>query len=235
MNKRATYLYTLLAALYCFSIFVKPYPFAWLVKILPMFVLLFIVLLQVIVRTAIPLIANNQLPALNSKSMNMLLIALLFSTCGDILLAIENDTDRFFTFGLASFLIAHLFFISSFKPLIKQNLTYIPIYLFVGITLFSLMAENLNALFIPVLVYMSVLLTMAISSLLSDKTNKWLILGGMSFVISDSLIGLTKFYISIPFSNLWIMVTYYFAQFALVYGLLEATQQLRVSSDELKS
>ncbi len=97
------------------------------------------------------------------------------------------------------------------------------------------MAENLNGLFIPVLIYMLVLLAMAISSLLSDKSNKWLILGGISFVISDSLIGLTKFYLEIPFSNLWIMVTYYFAQYALVNGITAASgvaPSIRVASYE---
>jgi uncharacterized membrane protein YhhN len=225
MTKKTTYLYFLLATLYCLLTLVKPYPFAWFVKILPMFVLLFTVSLQVIIKTTLPKLANNQTSSQNGKTVTMLLMALLCSTCGDILLAIENDSDRFFIFGLTSFLIAHLFFIASFKPLIKQNLAYIPIYLVIGVTLFSLMAENLNALFIPVLVYMLVLLTMAVGTLLSSRSNKWMIIGGVCFVISDSLIGLTKFYIEIPQSHLWIMVTYYFAQYCLVNGLIAASDE----------
>ncbi len=225
MTKKTTYLYFLLATLYCLLTLVKPYPFAWFVKILPMLVLLFTVSLQVIVKSTLPTLANNQAANQNGKTVTMVLMALLCSTCGDILLAIENDSDRFFIFGLTSFLIAHLFFIASFKPLIKQNLAYIPIYLVIGVILFSLMAENLNALFIPVLVYMLVLLTMAVGTLLSSRSNKWMIIGGVCFVISDSLIGLTKFYIEIPQSHLWIMVTYYFAQYCLVNGLIASSDE----------
>jgi uncharacterized membrane protein YhhN len=228
MTKKTTYLYLLLATLYCLLTLLKPYPFAWLVKTLPMLVLLYTVSLEVIVKSTLPKIANNQTANQNGKTVTMLLMALLCSTCGDILLAMQSE--HFFIFGLTSFLIAHLFFLISFKPFIKQNLFYIPIYLVTGLALFSFMTDNLNELFIPVLVYMLALLTMAVGTLLSSKSNKWMVIGGICFVVSDSLIGLTKFYIEIPQSHLWIMFTYYAAQYCLVNGLLVAST--RVASDE---
>jgi len=230
MSNKTTALFIILASIFCLTTFVEPYPFEWLIKILPMLFLIFIVSLQVIVKSSIPFVANNQTADNSGKSFIYLLIALLFSTCGDILLALGHE--HFFIFGLGAFLIGHLFFIFSFKPLVKQNWLIIPLYLIPGLALFSLMAGNLNELFIPVLVYMLVLLSMAIATVLSAKINKWLVIGGISFVISDSLIGLNKFYMEIPYSHLWIMVTYYFAQFCLVNGMTAAST--REASYELK-
>lgn len=231
MSNRTTALYIILASIFCITTFLEPYPFSWLIKILPILVLVYITSLEVIVKAALPKIANNQTPNPNGKTVTLLLTALLFSACGDILLALQGE--HFFIFGLGSFLIAHLFFIISFKPFVKQNLIYIPLYLLPGLALFGLMAESLNALFIPVLVYMLVLLTMAVATLLSVKSNKWMIIGGIFFVISDSLIGINKFYTDIPYSHLWIMLTYYTAQYCLVNGLI-AANEFRVASCELR-
>jgi len=228
MSNRTTALYIILASIFCITTFIGPYPFNWLIKTLPILVLVYITWLEVIVKATLPKVANNQTSNPNGKTVTMLLTALLFSACGDILLVLQGE--HFFIFGLTSFLIAHLFFIASFAPIIKKNLIYIPLYLLTGLALFGLMAERLNALFIPVLVYILVLLTMAVATLLSAKSNKWIIIGGICFVISDSLIGINKFYSNIPYSHLWIMITYYTAQYCLVNGLIAASE--RVTSCE---
>ena len=228
MSYRATALYIILASIFCLTTFIEPYPFTWLIKILPILVLVYITSLEVIVKSALPKLANNQISNPNGKTVTMLLTALLFSACGDILLALQGE--HFFIFGLASFLIAHVFFIVSFLPFVnikkKQNLIYIPLYLITGLALFSLIAESLSALFIPVLIYTLVLLTMAVGTLLSVKSNKWLVIGGICFLLSDSLIGINKFYINIPYSGLWIMLTYYTAQYCLVNGLIAASERV---------
>jgi len=97
-------------------------------------------------------------------------------------------------------------------------------YLVYGVGIAWLLLPNLGELLIPVVAYMSVLLLMGMSSVLSRKTNAWLVLGGLSFVISDSIIGLNKFYSPIPDAHLLIMVTYYFAQFALFKGVFYQQQ-----------
>lgn len=221
MSIQTRILYFVLCVVFCISTFYEPYPLAWLIKILPMLVLIFIVSLQIIVKSSLPKVANNLKTDQSDKTMNILLVALLFSSCGDVLLAINSPS--MFIFGLGSFLIAHLFYLLCFKPFVLQHTGYIVGLLLIGAGLFSLMANNLNELFVPVLVYMLVLLGMCIGALVSTKSNKWLIIGGISFVISDSLIGLNKFYTDIPLSGLLIMSTYYFAQFCLVTGLIHAT------------
>jgi uncharacterized membrane protein YhhN len=86
----------------------------------------------------------------------------------------------------------------------------------------AILASHLGNLLFPVMVYMAVLLTMGVFTLTCKRSNNWLVAGGISFILSDSLIGLNKFYMDIPQASLLIMVTYYFAQFALTKGILKS-------------
>ncbi len=99
------------------------------------------------------------------------------------------------------------------------------------VALMSLMNANLDALFWPVLLYMLVILLMSMASWMTSHSNTFLVLGGLSFILSDSLIGLTKFYQPMEYAGTAIMVTYYLAQFALVTGFLRRhTQQMNPGS-----
>ena len=196
--------FTLFAAIFSLSTFVEPYPYSWVVKIIPMLILIFIAL-------------QNQ----NTTSDKLFVTGLLASLCGDFFLG--YDGLNWFVFGLASFLIAHLFYITSLLPttlsMIKRRLPAILAYVAFSLSMFNIIAPGLDKLFIPVLIYVIVLLLMGISTLISKKTNLWLILGGLSFIVSDTLLGVNKFYTPIPYSHFLIMLTYYFAQFALVKGI----------------
>lgn len=200
MNNTNATLYTLLATIFCLTTFFEPYPYSWLVKILPMLVLL-----------------NLTWRRASSK---LFVYAILFSTLGDVALALQGG--ELFIWGLGAFLIGHLFFIRSFQPISSDKKKYIAPYCIFAMLIFYLMAPNLKAFFLPVLIYVLVLLAMASSALLSKHSNIWMILGGTSFLISDSLIGIEKFYSDFAASHFFIMVTYYFAQFALVKGYLKA-------------
>jgi len=205
MNKTQTTLYFFLAIIFIATRLIEPFSFSWLIKILPMLMLIAITLKVTVNR--------------NEKTF---LIGLMFSTFGDFFL--DYDAINWFIFGLASFLVAHIFYIISFTPLsaikIKARLMIVVAYIIFGLFIFNLISNNLGDLFIPVLIYMTVLLLMAVSTLLSYKSNKWLIIGGVSFVVSDSILGINKFYLSIPYAEILIMTTYYFAQYALVNSTL---------------
>jgi uncharacterized membrane protein YhhN len=69
---------------------------------------------------------------------------------------------------------------------------------------------------------MVILLLMALATVFSEKSNGWLIAGGISFVISDSLLGFNKFYMPVAQADVLIMVSYYFAQFSLLMGFIKA-------------
>lgn len=147
----------------------------------------------------------------------MFLLGLLFSALGDFLL--DYDRVNWFVYGLAAFLIAHLFYIFSLLPIHKHNIFPAICYITFGLCFFALIYDSLNALLFPVFIYMTVLLATGIATLTSRKSNAWLIIGGLSFIVSDSLIALDKFYLSIPAAGFFIMLTYYSAQYCLVRGI----------------
>jgi len=206
MTNRYFLLFFIFATLYTVSTFFGDYPFNWALKVIPMLVLIFIAFKQ-----------------LKTKAQHLFLIGLGFSTVGDFILTYYQDSG--FIFGLAAFLFAHLFYLSSLYPIEKKNLVPVAVYVVYGAAMLQLIVPGLAALLIPVLIYMSVLLLMGIFTLSSTKSNIWLIVGGISFVISDSLLGLNKFHAPIANSHTLIMVSYYFAQFSLLKGMFFSTDQ----------
>lgn len=200
-EKHFVRLYLVCAVVFIASTLVKPYAFSWLVKLLPMAIL--------IIYTFIKRDGRND---------RLFLIGLLFSACGDFFL--DYDRTNWFIFGLASFFIAHVFYLLTLWPLCKEKSRFVLFYIVYGVGIFSLIAGGLGELFVPVLFYMLVLLLMGLATLLSTKSNPWLIAGGILFIFSDSLIGIDKFYLPIAHASVWIMFTYYAAQFSLVKGLI---------------
>jgi len=210
MNKKITLLFVILAANFVLSTLVKPYPFSWAIKLLPMLLLI-----------------GVAWHSLKDKALDgrFFIAGLVFSACGDFIL--DYDRVNWFIFGLGAFFIAHLCYLASLKPYIKklnQAKFHIAIiaYIIYGAFMLTLLADGLGALFVPVVAYMSILLLMALATVLSEKSNAWLVVGGISFVLSDSLIGFDKFYMPIENVSFAIMVSYYFAQFALLKGFVKA-------------
>ena len=191
IERHKGYLFTLLAAVFVLSTLFKPYPLSWLVKLLPLLLLIII-----------------SFKKSETKLTKYFLAGLIFSVLGDFFL--DYDRINWFIFGLGAFLVAHLFYIKSLMPVEKKRVAIVTFYTLYGIAVFVLISSGLGELFIPVLIYMSVLLGMAIATLVSKNTNSWLILGGLSFVLSDSLLGIDKFYSPIPYATLFIMISYYF-------------------------
>lgn len=215
MTRSHLTLFLIFTSIYLTSIFFQPYPLSWILKLLPIMVLLHF--------------SWERISETKEPSHKLFIIGLFFSAFGDFFLG--YDHVNWFVFGLGSFLVAHIFYILSLRPFLEKvaaikRLPIVTLYCLYGVSMFSLIYGGLGELFIPVFVYMTVLLVMGVTTLLSQKSNKWLIIGGISFILSDSLIGLDKFYQKIPFASLLIMSTYYLAQFALVKGLFEAAPTL---------
>lgn len=211
INKIHVSSFVALAGIFAVSTFFKPYPLSWAVKLLPVLLLIYLALKSVDL----------------SKSGKFFVLGLLLSTCGDFIL--DYDRQQWFIYGLGAFFIAHLFYLASLKPYVKsiKQTKYLVIsllYIGYGGGMLWLLASGLGPLFIPVVAYMSILLLMALATVLSEKSNAWLVVGGISFVISDSLIGFDKFYMPIENVSFAIMVSYYFAQFALFKGFVRASR-----------
>lgn len=205
ISPQLTALFLLFSIVYCtLSSFSNSLPFDWAIKILPIIVLILVSI-------------THYLKTPNVK-LRLFIIGLLFCMGGDVFLAV--DREKLFVFGLGSFLIGHLFYIAAMFPIQKKNLGLLSALVAYGVIMMSVLVPNLGGLLIPVVIYMLVLLLMTATSMTSKLSNLSLLLGGVSFALSDSLIGIDKFYLEVPHAGLWIMITYYFAQYCLTNGFI---------------
>ncbi|TGK03953.1 lysoplasmalogenase [Leptospira semungkisensis] len=145
-------------------------------------------------------------------------IGLVFSLGGDTILAFP---DRYFVFGLGSFLIAQVSYSVSFSlgnPV--HFLRVIPFLIFGAGYYYWLLPGIAGALQIPVAVYVTAICVMGWRSTareVSPRDRILGILGALSFILSDSLIALGQFTPNkLPLHGVWIMGTYYVAQM-LIY------------------
>lgn len=195
-------LYLLLSGLYLWLSAAGEFPLSFALKIVPL-----LLLSAWVLRTA---------PA---KQNLALLAALAFSMLGDVLLA--WDGQRLFVFGLGAFLLGHLAYLLAMRPFAGHRaILLLPYALFATVVL-QLMWPSLGAMTIPVLCYISVILCMSYGTWCTTRSNHWLIAGGFLFILSDSLIGLNRFWQPVPAAGFAIMLTYYAAQYALVRGFIQ--------------
>lgn len=169
---------------------------------------------------------KSNLP-LRKLSPVIVIIALGFSMLGDVILAV--DAEHWFVYGLLAFLNSHCCYIAALAPFRRLNLLLsaqlISFYLIFALGVLWLMAANLGAMLLPVSCYILIILSMSASTWHSQKRNNWLVMGGILFICSDAVIGLNRFYVSIQGAGVFIMLSYYAAQYALIRGFKQAESQ----------
>lgn len=166
----------------------------------------------------------TQLPQKSEiKSYHLLtIIGLLFCISGDYLI-------QRFIIGLCAFLCGHIFYILSFKkqksvkPPPELFIYIISIYALVMMTIMSLVIFYKGDLYliVPVILYTAIIAFMAYTAW--QTRNKWLIIGSLLFLISDSILAWNKFVNAVPFSTVLIMVTYYSANYFIATSLSRRT------------
>ena len=156
-----------------------------------------------------------------------LLSALFFSFWGDVFLL---DKAKFFVFGLASFLVAHILYIKISAGYLQKELTAkiitsaLPfVVLFAG--LLMLIYPNLGEMLLPVLVYGIAISTFGALALLNYRqekstANSWLLLGAILFIASDSLIALNNFYTPKRLFDISIITLYVVSQYLIVRAII---------------
>ncbi|WP_034762038.1 lysoplasmalogenase [Rossellomorea vietnamensis] len=187
-----------------------PLPVKVIFKLIPMFLIIVFAFRQ---------LSFNPAPALR-----FILFGLFFCTLGDAFIAVS------FIAGLGAFLVGHLFYLCGFMALSRMNkwrlAAALPIALYSFIfgqqLISALRTDGDTDLVIPVIVYMLVISMMAISAILTG--NKWAIAGSLLFVLSDSILSWNMFVSEIPFSAVFIMTTYYSAQFLIACSLSSLQQ-----------
>ena len=162
-----------------------------------------------------------------------LLSALIFSWFGDIVLLLVKSDELFFILGLLLFLVSHLFYIKLFlKQRTDRNGFRKPLFWFGWVvvlcylqSILSLLFPKLGDLKIPVALYAVVISAMLIMALrmffgIRNVNKYFFVIGAVSFVVSDSILAIDKFYEPLQYASLLIMATYILAQGFLTYGTL---------------
>lgn len=191
-------------------IFVIPQNNDWvrlLFKIIPMFLII--------------LYAYKQEYVLSINYQRIIIIGLFICMLGDSFIIFS------FIFGLAAFLIGHLFYIGAFIKQWKFSLvrfSSLALLLVFG-TFFgneivsALVNDGATGLVIPVIIYILVISTMGWTAIMTG--NKFAILGSLFFIISDSILSWDRFVSPIPFASELIMLTYYCAQFLIAHSVVK--------------
>ena len=155
-------------------------------------------------------------------------LGLFFAFIGDVFLMVE--LPMYFTYGLAAFLLAHVFFIKvivmersvfTLKNTILSDLPFLALF---GL-LIGLIVANLGAMLLPVVVYGLTISTFGTVALVNYKqqgqpAQLWVLLGAIFFILSDSMIAINRFYKADDRYDVIIIVTYILALYLICRGVI---------------
>ena len=153
----------------------------------------------------------------------LLSLALLLSSCGDVLLARGLN---FFLGGLGAFLCAHLVYIVLFARRRASvaappgQLAFPALVLVFGLAFGAYLAPSLGALRVPVFCYIAAIVAMVAAASRANYRSRWVLGGAVLFLISDSLLGAGRFKTQIPLGAFLVWTTYYGGQCAITLGVL---------------
>lgn len=153
----------------------------------------------------------------------LILLGLLASLAGDVLLMLSDPAK--FIYGLASFLIAHLFYITAFTVEGgKAPIGYIIPFALYGAVILWALWPHLGSMKRPVMAYVGVILIMA-----WQAANRWIdarlddsllsMIGAYLFVMSDSVLAVERFRGSWRSAPFWVLSTYFVAQWLIALSV----------------
>ena len=158
------------------------------------------------------------------------LAGLWLSLLGDVLLLWPRQG---FVPGLVAFLIAHVLYIVAFtreQPFAAQP-AVLAVYALIAGTILALLWGTIPpALRIPVAAYVLALTLMAAQSAVIGlgaqgddvRRARGLMLGGALFMASDTVLAVNRFALPVPAAGLWILATYWAAQWLIASWLKPA-------------
>ncbi len=154
-----------------------------------------------------------------------------------MLLLFQEKKEIFFLLGLASFLLAHIFYIICFHQVrvregVKSNPWLLVLVVVYYAALISWLSPYLGDMKLPVRVYGIVIsfmfmLAMHMLYIKNRSAGKWMMTGALLFVISDSILSINKFYQSFEPAGVLIMLTYGLAQLFIVQGAIKYIRGLK--------
>ncbi len=197
MKKYLILLYIFFAFVFCYAVYAENDILRTVTKPIPLIILLF-----------------SLKP--DSKYRKFIFAGFIFSLAGDVFLMKIIDQ---FIFGLAAFLIAHIFYIIAFRVRVKtfKFISSLPFYA-IAVALAYYFYPHLGDMLVPVLVYIFVIMTMVWRAFLQKNFNKtavYAFAGAVLFAVSDSNIAFTKFIQDYEYSKIVTIVLYWSAQFLI--------------------
>lgn len=170
-----------------------------------------------------------RMPVAEPAYRRAVLAGLLLSLLGDVFLMLPGD---WFAFGLGSFLLAHLCYLRALRLRGRWFLPVWPLLAYAavaGAVLLRLWPHLPAALQIPVVVYVAALAAMAAQAAavwrtLGSRATSLAAWGGACFVISDAVLALDRFAMTIPWASVWILATYWLAQWSIARSVAEGTR-----------
>ena len=161
----------------------------------------------------------------------MVFAGLAFATLGDVLL-LFGEKPLFFILGLVAFLFTHLSYIGGFsaisnldKGFLRERPTWGLLFVVYAVGLTGWLWPGIpEAMKVPVAIYAAVITSMAMSVFnlkrsISNKLFQTLFAGALLFVLSDSLIAVSRFGDAFTSPGWVIMATYLAGQFLIVKGV----------------
>jgi uncharacterized membrane protein YhhN len=142
--------------------------------------------------------------------------ALVFSWAGDILLEFTGAGELFFLAGLLSFMVTQILYSVIFAKTMGTSVTASMLPMVLPVLVYGMR--------VPVIIYSLVILTMLALALIravsGSAEGRYLVLtGAILFVMSDSLIAISRFAHPIAGSGILIMATYITGQFLIIKGI----------------
>lgn len=187
-----------------------PSGWRWLFKIIP-----------------IALLLQLTLTRTEGKVRTLLGLGLVLSAIGDILLAL----DGLFVQGLAAFLLAQITYTILFVTQCRWQTNRLPwaaliVVYALACTLYIVPAAG--DMKVPVTAYMIAISVMAMSAgFRDDHQFLWVAMGALIFMVSDTLIAVSRFVSPFEYSGIAVMTTYYLAQLLICAGVVRHGTEAR--------
>lgn len=161
----------------------------------------------------------------------LLLAGIALSWGGDVLLSFPGD--GWFAAGLCSFLLAHVAYIVLFLRMPRARRrppAWSYLYWAWMVVVLGLLLPHAGVLAAPIVLYAAAIGTMAMCA---SMHGRWIVLGGVFFVVSDSVLALGRFLPGYEFAahDFVVMSTYLAAQGLIAWGVVAATRGGRGAAD----
>ncbi len=155
-----------------------------------------------------------------------LFLGLAFHSIGDVIIDFEGDFSLLV--AIFPFMIGHLSYAYTFyqdrrkfTKLATWEKAFIVFIILYGVAFSTILSTHLPLhFFIAVNMYIVIILGMVILSMVADYPEKLVLVGALLYVISDSLIAVDAFVLSLPWSPFLTWPTYLLGQLFITIGYL---------------